>query len=154
MPLTVCVAFYFIQLPFYSIQNPTRAPFLPNAQVIRCQHLAASQDHLQEWLSTFHPNVEQSAVHRCTAILDSPLVPGEQQSLMVVPPGALPGAVHAVRGLALSSSTKASPADRWAAQRPFGGWDAPGSAAVRGLDIYRACPPMAWGLADAGCLEA
>ncbi|GAB4822847.1 hypothetical protein N2152v2_009893 [Parachlorella kessleri] len=86
---------------------------LGTGQVIRCQHLAASQDYLQEWLSTFHPDIEQSAVHRCSAVLDSPLVPCEQQSLLVLPPGAVRGAVHAVRGLALSSSTKASPSDRY-----------------------------------------
>lgn len=90
-------------------------PHLPcPAQVIRCQHLAAGEPFLQEWLATFRPETSASAVHRCAAVLDGPLVPGEQQSLLVMPPGALPGthAVHAVRGLALSTSTKACPPDR------------------------------------------
>lgn len=87
-------------------------------QVIRCQQLAASHAYLREWLSTFHPEAQQAPVHRCTAILDGPVVPGEQQTLLVFPPGQLPSAEeHAVRGLALCSSTKACPEGRW-----VGGW--------------------------------
>jgi hypothetical protein len=81
-------------------------------QVIRCQHLASGEEFLQEWTSTFQPSTETSTVHRCTAILDAPLVAGEHQSAVVIPPGALPHAEHAVRGLALSSSTRVCPDGR------------------------------------------
>lgn len=102
----------------FPARNPRHCASPLLLQVIRCQQLAAAQPFLQEWLATFRLPTLPSAVHHCVAVLDAPLVPGEQQSLLVLPPGALGSGVpavpaaHVVRGLALSASTKACPPDR------------------------------------------
>lgn len=105
-----------IPMPQHSLFTPRprfiHSPHPTLLQVIRCQQLAAGGEFLQEWLATFHPGTCHSATHRCVAILDRPLVPGEHQSLLVAPPGALRGAVHAVRGVALSTGTRVCPEGR------------------------------------------
>lgn len=89
---------------------------LGNGQLIRCSQLAGDEVALREWLVTFAPRTTHARTHRCLAVLDAPLCPGEHQSMLVVPPGVLADgatpAVHAVRGLVLSSSTAVCPQSR------------------------------------------
>ena len=75
-------------------------------QAVRCRQLAANAAALEEWVATFHPPVAAGSTHRCCAVLDRPLVPGEQHSMVVVLPTT---AGSVVRALALGSSTAVCP---------------------------------------------
>ena len=87
------------------------AQFTLLMQTIRCQQLAGSEAALREWLDTFQPATASCSTHRCCAVLDGPLVPGEQQTMFAVlaPAGSGGGGGAVVRALALSSSTAVCP---------------------------------------------
>ncbi|KAL4446312.1 hypothetical protein ABPG77_003119 [Micractinium sp. CCAP 211/92] len=96
---------------------------LASGQTIRCRQLAADASALADWLETFRPAMASRSTHRCCAVLDGPLVPGEQHSMIAVLPAAVAQAAGAgassastgtqvVRALALCSSTAVCPPGR------------------------------------------
>lgn len=85
---------------------------LSSGQVIRCSQLAAGEAALGDFLATFRPDTEDSLTHCCCAVLDGPLLPGEHQTLVAVPPGGDAGMAAVVRGLALSHGTAVCPRGR------------------------------------------
>jgi hypothetical protein len=97
---------------------------LRGGQAVRCRHLAGGAEGLgEEWLRLVAPALQRVAVHRCVAVLDAPLRPGEQQTLVAFPPGSLAsgggggggggGGASAVWGLCLCHSTAVCPQGRW-----------------------------------------
>lgn len=126
---------------------------LAGGQVLRCGALAGGAVALAELLATFAPDVCTTVTLRCVAVLDAPLLPDEQQTMLVVPPMAAGGA--AVRGLMLGASTAVCPRGRHLLYLWMAGGSAGGGVSGGGGECAAAAVllPVLAQLADASQLR-